>query len=245
MRGKITITAAAAALLAGTVWVAAQGTRQESPSGSPGAQGPASGGQPSQKSEPKDQKSSPSRAAEPKGDGEQQKAQTNGAPKDAQPKSGLGDPKSEQKAAPREAQPKSDAAQPKAAEPKSEQKAAPKAAEPKSEQKSAPKAAEPKSEPKSQQGAGSQQGSTTTVTTEQRTHIRQTIVKESSAPRVKNVDFSLNVGTVVPRTVTVAVLPSSVVEIYPRWRGYKYFIVEERIVIVEPDSLKIVFVIDA
>ena len=232
MRAKVTMAAAAAALLAGTVWVTAQGTRQESPGGSPGSQAPASGGQPSQKSEPKDQKSSPSRAAEPKGDAGQQKAQTNGAPKDAQPKSGSGDPKSEQKAAPREAQPKSDAAQPKAAEPKSEQK-------------SAPKAAEPKSEPKSQQGAGSQQGSTTTVTTEQRTQIRQTIVKESSAPRVKNVDFSINVGTVVPRTVTVAVLPSSVVEIYPRWRGYKYFIVEERIVIVEPDSLKIVFVIDA
>jgi hypothetical protein len=43
----------------------------------------------------------------------------------------------------------------------------------------------------------------------------------------------------------VAVLPSRVVEIYPRWRGYKYFIVEERIVIVEPDTLKIVFIIDA
>ena len=215
MRGKITMTTAAAVLLAGTVWVAAQGTRQESPSGSPGAQAPASGGQ--QKSEPK--------AAEPKGDAGQQKAQTDGAPKQAQPKS--------------------DPAQPRAAEPKSEQKAAPKAAEPKSEPKSAPKAAEPKSEPKSQQGAGSQQGSTTTVTTEQRTEIRQTIVKESSAPRVRNVDFSLNVGTVVPRTVTVAVLPSRVVEIYPRWRGYKYFLVEERIVIVEPDTLKIVFVIDA
>jgi hypothetical protein len=36
-----------------------------------------------------------------------------------------------------------------------------------------------------------------------------------------------------------------VVEIYPAWRGYYYFIVDDRIVIVEPDTLRIVFIIDA
>ena len=60
-----------------------------------------------------------------------------------------------------------------------------------------------------------------------------------------NVNFSLTVGTVVPRTVTVVVLPAVVVEIYPAWRGYKYFLVGDRIVIVDPDTLRIVMIIDA
>jgi hypothetical protein len=240
MQRKFTIATSVAVLLAGTVWVAAQGTQQEAPGGTRTQNTPPAS-QPSQKGESKEQKNGSPKSAEPKGDSSQPKGSA--APKEAQPKSETGqpkaaEPKSEQKAQPKAAEPKS--------EPKADQKAQPKAAEPKGDQKAAPRAAEPKGgEPKSQQGAGTQQGSTTTVTTEQRTQIRQTIVKESNAPRVSNVNFSLNVGTVVPRTVTVAVLPSSVVEIYPAWRGYKYFIIEERIVIVEPDSLRIVFIIDA
>jgi outer membrane biosynthesis protein TonB len=234
MQRQFTIATGVAALLAGTVWVAAQGTQPEAPGGTR-TQNTAPTAQPSQKGESREQKNGSPKSAEPKGDSSQPKGS-------AQPKSEAGpkgaEPKSEQKAQSKSAEPKS--------EPKADQKAQPKAAEPKSDQKAAPRAAEPKGgEPKSQQGAGTQQGSTTTVTTEQRTRIRQTVIKESNAPRVTNVNFSLNVGTVVPRTVNVAVLPSSVVEIYPAWRSYKYFIVEERIVIVEPDSLRIVYIIDA
>ena len=211
MLHKVKIATAVAALLAGTVWVAAQGTQKEVPSGTPGAQTPAPGAQPTQKGEPKGQKNGASKEADPKA-----------APKAAEPKA---DPK----------------AAPKAAEPKADPKAAPKAAEPKADPKAAPKAAEPKADPKAAPGAGA----TTTITTEQRTQVRQTIIKESNAPRVTNVDFSLNVGTVVPRTVTIVVLPMTVVEIYPAWRGYYYFIVGDRIVIVEPGTLRIVFIIDA
>ncbi len=60
-----------------------------------------------------------------------------------------------------------------------------------------------------------------------------------------NVNFSLSVGTVVPRTVTLVVLPATVVEIYPAWRGYRYFLVGDQIIIVEPDTLRIVMIIDA
>jgi hypothetical protein len=140
-------------------------------------------------------------------------------------------------------------AAPKAAEPKSEPKATPKAAEPKTEPKAAPKAAEPKTDPKTTPKSadpGAQAPSTTTtVTTEQRTQIRQVIISESNAPRVTNVNFSLTVGTVIPRTVTIVVLPPRVVEIYPAWRGYYYFLVGDRIVIVEPNTLRIVFILDA
>ena len=36
-----------------------------------------------------------------------------------------------------------------------------------------------------------------------------------------------------------------IVEIYPAWRAYEYFIVDEEIVIVDPNTLEIVAVIPA
>ena len=48
----------------------------------------------------------------------------------------------------------------------------------------------------------------------------------------------------VPRTgVTLVAVPAPLVEIHPAWRGYVYFIVGERIIIVEPTSYKIVAVL--
>jgi hypothetical protein len=60
---------------------------------------------------------------------------------------------------------------------------------------------------------------------------------------VTKVNFSLSVGTVVPRSVRFAILPPILVEIYPEWRGYEYFIVEEEIIIINPRTLKIVAVL--
>jgi len=59
------------------------------------------------------------------------------------------------------------------------------------------------------------------------------------------VNFSLSVGTVVPRTVHVVALPPTVVSIYPAWRGFLYFIVGDQIVVVEPGTLRIVAVLAA
>ena len=223
MNHKATLATAAAALLAGTVWVGAQTQLQI---GTPDARSPAPGTLLAQRGEPKEAP----KAAEPKGE-----------PKAAQPKA---EPKAQPKAAQPKAEPK---AQPKAAQPKAEPKAQPKAAQPKAEPKAQPKAAEPKAEPKAAQPKAEPKAAepTTTITSEQGTRIRETITKVSNAPRVTSVNFSLTVGTVVPRTVTVVVLPTTVVEIYPAWRGYLYFIVGDRIVIVEPGTLRIVMIIDA
>jgi hypothetical protein len=86
--------------------------------------------------------------------------------------------------------------------------------------------------------------STVSFTSEQRTKIRETVFKEKNAPRVTNVNFSLNVGTVVPRTVHIIEVPEVIVSFHPEWRGYRYFIVNDEIVVVEPDTLRIVAVID-
>jgi hypothetical protein len=62
---------------------------------------------------------------------------------------------------------------------------------------------------------------------------------------VSNVNFDVRVGTVVPRNVNVVVVPDVIVRIHPQWRGYKYFVYQDEIVILEPDSLRIVAVIPA
>jgi len=84
-----------------------------------------------------------------------------------------------------------------------------------------------------------------TFTTEQRTKIRETVLRGGNAPRVTNINFSINVGTAVPRTVRVVAVPEVIVEIHPAWRGFLYFVYEDEIVIVDPSTYSIVAVIEA
>jgi hypothetical protein len=79
------------------------------------------------------------------------------------------------------------------------------------------------------QGEGSQ--GSKTLTTEQRTTIRNTVV--SKGPRATNVNFSVSVGTTVPTSVRVVAVPSTLIEIYPEWRGHMYFVVNDEIIIVD------------
>ena len=47
----------------------------------------------------------------------------------------------------------------------------------------------------------------------------------------------------VPRSVKFVAVPATLVEIHPAWRGYRYFVVDDEIIIVEPRTLKIVAVL--
>jgi len=49
----------------------------------------------------------------------------------------------------------------------------------------------------------------------------------------------------VPRTVNFYPLPTTIVEIYPAWSGYQFFLVGDEIVVVDPHTLEIVAVLDA
>jgi hypothetical protein len=84
-----------------------------------------------------------------------------------------------------------------------------------------------------QAAQGQAQGSqgSKTLTTEQRTTIRNTVV--SKGPRATNVNFNVSVGTTVPTSVRVVAVPSTLIEIYPEWRGHMYFIVNDEIIIVD------------
>jgi hypothetical protein len=52
--------------------------------------------------------------------------------------------------------------------------------------------------------------------------------------------ISVSIGATVPRSVRLHVVPSDIVAIYPRFRGHRFVVVEDEIVIVEPRSYRIV-----
>jgi hypothetical protein len=87
-------------------------------------------------------------------------------------------------------------------------------------------------------------GKSVQLSSEQKTHIHEVIGHNSSA-RVDHVDFSLSVGTRVPRTVHVLALPEDIVRIVPEYRGFKYIVVGDEIVILDPATLEIVAIIPA
>jgi hypothetical protein len=82
-----------------------------------------------------------------------------------------------------------------------------------------------------------------TLTTEQRTKIRETVLRGSNAPRVSSANFTVKEGTVVPRTVRMVDVPETLIEIHPAWRGFKYFVYNEEIIVVDARSLEIVAVV--
>lgn len=93
------------------------------------------------------------------------------------------------------------------------------------------------------QGAAGSSGGAS-LTTEQRTKISTTI-KQTNVRPATNVNFNVSVGTVVPRSMTLHALPPTIVEVYPDWRSYRFILVGDEIIIIEPDTYRIVAVIDA
>jgi len=97
-----------------------------------------------------------------------------------------------------------------------------------------------------QDQASGQGGTSVNLTQEQKTKIRTTVIQSGSAPKISRneVNFNVRIGSVVPRTVKFVAVPPTLVEIHPQWRGYRYFIVDEEIVIIDPNTLRIVAVLE-
>jgi hypothetical protein len=97
---------------------------------------------------------------------------------------------------------------------------------------------EERSQTVGQAGAGAK------LSTEQRTKIT-TVIRDQHVSPVTNVNFAISVGTRVPRDVGFHPLPAEIVTYYPDWRGYEFFLVRDQIVVVDPRTLEIVAVLDA
>jgi hypothetical protein len=94
---------------------------------------------------------------------------------------------------------------------------------------------------------GHDQGGRTAVnlSQEQRTKIKDVIVRDRDVARVPSANFSLSVGATVPRTVHVRVLPSDVVTIVPEYRGFDYIVVGDQLLIIDPVTMEIVAILPA
>lgn len=213
MRARSILTTAASVLLASTVFAAAQGMQKQAPSSA--GEGPAH-------MEREGQGKQPSQKSNRREDNQQKSGRTEeregGAPKSKQGKE-------QAQKEPRGKKDSQDAGQ--AADTKS------KTGERDTQRDTRSKTDERKST----------QTEHKTLTTEQKTRVRERVLHGGSAPRVTNVNFSIHVGTVVPRSVKVVALPPILVEYYPAYRGYLYFVVEDEIIIVDR-SHRIVAVIE-
>jgi hypothetical protein len=84
-------------------------------------------------------------------------------------------------------------------------------------------------------------GANVSLNDQQRVQIRDTVINSRTAPRVSNVDFNVNVGTVVPRGhIHLVRVPETLIRVQPRWRHYLYFVYNDEIVIVDPRTMRII-----
>lgn len=79
-------------------------------------------------------------------------------------------------------------------------------------------------------------------TTEQRTRFRETVRKQNV--RNESVNVRISIGTRLPRHVRLYALPPTFISFAPDYRRYRYTLVDDRYVIVDPDSYEIVYVVD-
>ncbi len=100
-----------------------------------------------------------------------------------------------------------------------------------------------------QSGVAAQtQASRTTLSAQQQTTIRQSVLSARNAPRVNvnAIHFAVNPGVVVPsniRIVSVSSFPV-LVDVFPSFRDYSFFVVEDEIVFLDRDR-RIVEVVPA
>jgi murein L,D-transpeptidase YcbB/YkuD len=84
------------------------------------------------------------------------------------------------------------------------------------------------------------------ITAQQETSIQQSVLSARNAPRVDHVNFAVHTGAVVPRSVNVVAISTFpiLIETFPQYRDYSFFVVEDEIVFVDRGH-KIVDVVPA
>jgi hypothetical protein len=225
MLNRLMMTAAAAALIAGTGFANAQGMNREAPSSGAGMQqGTPSGGSPAATPMNRDGASD-------------QGMKSSQSEEKMQPQGG----KTQRSQNDMKAAPKTDKS---AQDTKTNTNPNMKAEERGGNMNAEKSAADSKSAPDSKSQTVGQAGAGGKLSSEQRTKITTVIRSQHVAP-VTNVNFSISVGTRVPREVSFHPLPTEIVTIYPEWRGYEFILVNDQIVVVDPRTYEIVAVLDA
>jgi hypothetical protein len=82
----------------------------------------------------------------------------------------------------------------------------------------------------------------TNLPPETKTKVKTVFTQHRVEP-AKNINISINIGVAVPHSVKLYAVPEEVVTIVPAYRRYRYFLIEDRICIVDPVTFEIVDVI--
>ena len=94
--------------------------------------------------------------------------------------------------------------------------------------------------------ASGKAGANVKLSQDQRSKISAAIGHGGNGARVSsNVNFNISVGAAVPRDVHVEVLPEDIVAIVPEYEGFDYIVVGDQILIIDPDSLEIITIIQS
>jgi hypothetical protein len=238
MRSKLLVSTAA--LLAGMAMASAQTTPSGGRDSGPAAQSQGAPGGAAGQDRQAPQRSQGQPGQDTKGQAQQgQKDQMQrGQQKDQRDQAGQGKDSAQDKAQPQRTQGQRDQAQ----SPSQTQESPKQGQSPQRQQGQQGQGAQPgqgaqgKTTQQGQTQQGQAGGSSATLTTEQRTKVREKVLTGGNVPRASNVNFSISVGTAVPRTVRVVAVPSTLVEFHPQWRGYRYFVVGDEMIIVDRNN---------
>jgi hypothetical protein len=62
--------------------------------------------------------------------------------------------------------------------------------------------------------------------------------------RVTNLGVNVSIGVALPRTVVIRPLPPDIIRIVPEYRGYDYVVYNDEIIIIEPRTREVVYIIE-
>ena len=75
-------------------------------------------------------------------------------------------------------------------------------------------------------------------------HVRLRQAFPVNRERITRVQFTKRIGTRIPRSIRLFVVPAAVLAIFPYYRDYRYVVEEDTICIVDPETYEIVDVLD-
>ena len=94
-------------------------------------------------------------------------------------------------------------------------------------------------------GSATGQAAKVDLAPDKKSKVRDDLRKQTDVKRITNVNVDVSIGRPAPRDWSYYSVPTTIVEIVPEYRGYKYAYVEDRYVIVDPNTYEVVYVIDA
>ena len=69
------------------------------------------------------------------------------------------------------------------------------------------------------------------------------MIRERGFDSIRGADFAVRVGAAVPGRYRFRPLPPEIIDLVPEYEGYDYIVVDDQILILDPDTREVVAVI--